>query len=52
VRRAYEAHIQHVDEERFRLFGAAGVDVIDVTVGEDYVAPLLRFFRRRATRVA
>lgn len=52
VRRAYAAYLQALDEERQRACGAAGVETIDVEVGRDYVPALLRFFRRRAERVA
>jgi len=50
VREAYEARVAVIDEERRRLFGEAGVDEIRVTVGEDYVPELLRFFRKRERR--
>ena len=51
VREAYAAHVAALDEDRRRLFGEAGVDEIDVYVGEDYVPALLKFFRRRAVAV-
>ncbi len=51
VRDAYAARVQALDDERRRLFGEAGVDEIDVYVGEDYVPALLKFFRRRAVAV-
>jgi uncharacterized protein (DUF58 family) len=51
VREAYAAHVQGLDDDRRRLFGEAGVDEIDVYVGEDYVPALLKFFRRRAVAV-
>ena len=52
VRQAYAAHVRETDDERRALFGELGMHPIEVTVGEDYVAPLLRFFRRRSGRRA
>lgn len=52
VRAAFQQHIRELDQDRLRVFGAAGIECIDINVGEDYVPPLLRFFRRRAERVA
>lgn len=52
VREAYAAHVRRLDAERRLLFGQAGIDEIDVTVGADYVPALLRFFRKRAVAVA
>lgn len=48
VREAYASHVRALDDERRRLFGEAGIDEIDVRVGEDYVRALLKFFKRRA----
>jgi uncharacterized protein (DUF58 family) len=47
VREAYRTHVARLDAERRRIFGDLGIDEIAVTVGEDYVPALLRFFRRR-----
>jgi hypothetical protein len=44
--------VREIDEDRRALFGELGMHPIEVTVGEDYVAPLLRFFRRRSGRRA
>lgn len=52
VREAYAEWVAGVDEERRRLFGELGIDEIRVTVGEDYVPALLRFFHRRASVAA
>lgn len=52
VREAYAAHVRRLDAERRLLFGQAGIDEIDVMVGEDYVHALLRFFKKRAAAVA
>lgn len=51
VRRAYSDWLNRLDEERGRLFGSLDIDEISLAVGEDYIPPLLRFFRRR-TEVA
>ncbi|MEX0783164.1 MAG: DUF58 domain-containing protein [Dehalococcoidia bacterium] len=51
VRQAYASHVEELDDDRRRLFGEAGVDEIDVRVGEDYVPALLKFFKRRAVAV-
>jgi len=48
VRAAYADWVAAVDEERRHLFGTLGIDEISLTVGEDYVPALLRFFHRRA----
>jgi len=47
VRRAYADWMTKLDEERSHLFGRLGIDEIELAVGEDYILPLLRFFRRR-----
>jgi uncharacterized protein (DUF58 family) len=45
---ALEAGGMRVAQEQVCL--RAGVDLIDITVGQDYVPPLMRFFRGRARR--
>lgn len=52
VREAYARRVRGIDEDRQRLFGEIGIDEIPVTVGEDYVPAILRFFKRRALAVA
>ena len=52
VREAYAKRVTALDVDRQRLFGEAGVDEIQVTVGADYVPALMRFFKRRALAVA
>lgn len=47
VREQYASHVRMLDEERRRTFGAVGIDEISVTVGQDYVPALLKFFKRR-----
>lgn len=49
-----EAFVQQAitrQEARNAMFTRAQVDHIDVTVGEDYVGPLLDFFRKRERRL-
>jgi hypothetical protein len=50
--RHHAAHVRELDDERKHIFGALGIDEIAVTVGEDYVPALLRFFKRRGVAVA
>ncbi len=52
VREEYAARIAAMDEDRRRLFGELGIDHLELQVGDDFVAPLLRLFHRRATRAA
>jgi len=52
LREAYAAHVRDLDGERRFLFGSLGIDEIGVTVGEDYVPGLLRFFKKRARGAA
>ena len=52
VREIYAQQVAGLDADRQRLFGEVGIDEIAVTVGEDYVPALLRFFKRRALAVA
>lgn len=51
VREAYAEHVHSLDDERRRVFGAMGIDEIQVVVGIDYVPALMRFFKRRAVAV-
>ncbi|MDZ7727713.1 MAG: DUF58 domain-containing protein [Dehalococcoidia bacterium] len=52
TRDAYRDHVRALDDERRRIQGALGLDAIELRVGQDYAAELLKFFRRRAARVA
>jgi uncharacterized protein (DUF58 family) len=52
VRAVYAEHVWDLDVERRRLFGELGIDEVVLSVGEDYVPALLRFFRRRAVAIA
>lgn len=49
-RRDYEAHMRKKFEQREQALRRAQVDRIDVTVGEDFTAPLIEFFKRRNKR--
>lgn len=52
TRDAYREHVQSLDAERRRIQAMFGLDAIHLHVGDDYTAELLRFFRRRAARIA
>lgn len=52
VRAAYDQAISERDEDRRRLFGEMGIDYLELRVGDDYIGPLLRLFRRRTRRAA
>ena len=52
VREAYARRVATLDAERRHLFGALGIDEIQVMVGQDYVPALMRFFRRRSRGAA
>ena len=48
--RAYKAFIQTQTADRERELRAAGVDRVEVISGEDFVQPLISYFRRKAGR--
>ncbi|MEE8336780.1 MAG: DUF58 domain-containing protein [Dehalococcoidia bacterium] len=50
VRRRFRQHALERAEQRRSTLAAAGVEEIELRLDEDYVAPLLRYFRRRAAR--
>lgn len=50
-RQAFEHRIAAEREARRRAFATAKTDFINITVGQDYVAPLLSFFEKRARRL-
>jgi uncharacterized protein (DUF58 family) len=52
VRDRYAALVRRQDEARVRLFRKLDLDHVHVRCGEDYVRPLVAFFRARARRVA
>ncbi len=49
VRRAFEARARALRERTQRNLSRAGVDRVSVICGEDYIEPLVRFFRHRAS---
>jgi uncharacterized protein (DUF58 family) len=50
-RQAFEQRSAAKQEARRHAFAAAKIDFVDITVGEDYVGPLLSFFEKRARRL-
>lgn len=46
-RRRYKAHMQRQWDEMHRFFASSGIDAVSVRTDQDYVHPLIRFFRRR-----
>ena len=50
VRRRFRQHALERADQRRNTLAAAGVEEIELRLDEDYVAPLLRYFRRRAAR--
>ncbi len=52
VRRAYAEAAARFRERLLETVRRAGVDVLELSTGEDYERPLVRFFRERARRAA
>jgi uncharacterized protein (DUF58 family) len=52
VRERYAALVRRQEEARARLFRKLDLDHVDVRCGEDYLRPLVAFFRARARRLA
>ena len=50
LRRRFRQHALERAEQRRSTLAAAGVEEVELRLDEDYVAPLLRDFRRRAAR--
>lgn len=50
LRRRFRQHALERAEQRRSTLAAAGVEEIELRLDQDYVAPLLRYFRRRAAR--
>ena len=50
VRQEFARAAQKEREEIFELFRSLGLDFIKVVIGEDYIKPLIRLFRKRASR--
>ncbi len=49
-RRAFEQTVALARAETDEVFKRSGVDLVDLSPGEPYVRPLMRFFRERAAR--
>lgn len=52
VRERYAALVRRQDDARVKLFRKLDLDHVDVRCGDDYVRPLVAFFRARARRIA
>lgn len=52
VRERYAASVRELDNDRRFLLGSLGIDEVGVTVGQDYVSDLLRFFKKRTRSAA
>ncbi len=50
TRETFSRVAQEQQNHLFELFRSLGVDGVDITVGEDYLKPLIRLFRKRARR--
>ena len=51
VRENFAAAVRKRTEEQDKIFRSAGVDRIDLKVGESYIDPLMGFFRMRAKKI-
>ena len=51
VRERFAEAVQKRTEEQDKIFRSAGVDRIDLRVGESYIDPLMGFFRMRAKKI-
>ena len=47
VRDSFAKNRIQLTEKLRKIFPASGVDVIDITTGEDYIKPLINFFKNR-----
>ena len=50
IRQLFARNHKENEEELQKLFPKCGVDMIDVSTGEDYVKPLINFFKNREKR--
>lgn len=50
VREKFEKERKNKNEALKKLFPTCGVDLIDITTGNDYVKPLINFFKTRGSR--
>ncbi len=51
VRESYAKELSRRDAARDKLFGRLGLDQVQLRIGDDYVKPLVAFFRRRERRL-
>jgi uncharacterized protein (DUF58 family) len=51
-RRAYAAFAERARQSMVETFKKSGVDLLEISTGEPYERPLVRFFRERARRAA
>jgi uncharacterized protein (DUF58 family) len=52
VRRAYAEFAEHLRQQLRTTLRRAGVDLLELSTGESYELPMVRFFRERARRAA
>ena len=52
LRRAYERHIAARRQNLTQLFRSIGIDEIRIDTSQDYVEPLVKFFRKRERKMA
>ncbi len=50
IRQLFARNHKENEEELQKLFPRCGVDMIDISTGEDYVKPLINFFKNREKR--
>lgn len=50
VRRSFSRLVQEEQEKLQEMFKSLGIDVVNITVGTDYIKPLIKLFRQRARR--
>ena len=50
IRDLFLKNQENKNQELQKLFPKCGVDVIDIHTGEDYVKPLINFFKNREKR--
>ena len=50
VRDSFAKNRIQLTEKLRKIFPASGVDVIDITTGEDYIKPLINFFKNRGKK--
>ena len=50
IRNLFSKNQKENEEELLKLFPKCGVDMIDIITGEDYVKPLISFFKNREKR--